>query len=98
MVDLVVSQHRVLNVETMWGDLDRAGIPWDVSTQVFEKATLGVRHALEHKKCKEEDPPPGSNPPPPLDPPPTPSPSSNAGDSLSWAPGKFFTFIVSGAT
>ena len=42
MVGVEDSQHRVLNVKTMSGDLDRAGVLWDVSMQFFEKATLGV--------------------------------------------------------
>ena len=58
---------------------------------------------IRTEKWKEEPPPPPpprvqTPPPPPSRPPTASSPSSNAGESLSWGPGKFFTFTVSGAT
>ena len=50
---------------------------------------------IRTEKMEGGPPPPRSNPPPFQTP---PSPSSNAGESLSWGPGKFFTLTVSGAT
>ena len=42
MVGLGDLRHRGFNIETRSRDLDTARKPWDVSTQVCAKATLGA--------------------------------------------------------